>query len=155
MADNFEAFMLGINLWHWFGLAVFLGILEISLGTSFFLLWLGLSATTVGVVLALFPNMHWQYQGLLFALQSIGCIIFWHMHLKHNLNETTDEPRLNRRSEQYIGRILTLHEPIINGLGKVKVDDSTWKVECDEDLPENTKVKVIGVDGVLLKVEKN
>jgi len=35
----------------------------------------------------------------------------------------------------------------------VKVDDSTWRVE-GEDLPEGTKVRVISVDGVVLKVEK-
>ena len=38
--------------------------------------------------------------------------------------------------------------------GKVKVDDSTWKIECAEDLPKGAKVKVTALDGTILKVEK-
>ena len=63
----------------------------------------------------------------------------------------TDQPALNRRGEQYIGRTLTLDEPIVNGQGKIRVDDTTWKVEGD-DMPAGTRVTVIGVDSVVLKV---
>jgi len=65
----------------------------------------------------------------------------------------TDEPRLNRRGEQYIGRVFTLEEPIVNRHGKIRVDDSTWKIEGDDCRP-GTNVRVVGVDGVVLKVER-
>ncbi|MCG8379509.1 MAG: NfeD family protein, partial [Proteobacteria bacterium] len=58
----------------------------------------------------------------------------------------------NRRGEQYVGRIFTLEEPIVNGVGKVKVDDSTWKV-MGVDMPAGTKVRVLSVDGTILNVE--
>ena len=64
----------------------------------------------------------------------------------------SDQPNLNRRGQQYVGRTFTLDEPIVNGLGKIHVDDSTWKIEGN-DCPAGTKVKVTGVDGVILKVE--
>ena len=64
----------------------------------------------------------------------------------------TDQPRLNRRGEQYIGRTFTLDEPIVNGLGKIRVDDSTWKIEGG-DCAAGTRITVVGVDGVVLKVE--
>jgi hypothetical protein len=38
----------------------------------------------------------------------------------------SDQPKLNRRGEQYVGRTFTLEEPIVNGHGKIRVDDSTW-----------------------------
>ena len=41
---------------------------------------------------------------------------------------------------------------IINGTGKVTVDDSTWKVK-GPDLPVGTHIKVTGVDGVVFRVE--
>ena len=53
---------------------------------------------------------------------------------------------------QYIGRVFTLEEAIINGRGKVRVDDTLWRVE-GADLPLGHKVKVVSVDGVVFKVE--
>ncbi|MDF1530326.1 MAG: NfeD family protein, partial [Sedimenticola sp.] len=63
----------------------------------------------------------------------------------------SDQPRLNRRGEQYIGRIFTLSEPMVNGQGKIKVDDSIWKIS-GADCPAGARVKVVDVDGVVLKV---
>ena len=64
----------------------------------------------------------------------------------------SDEPHLNRRGEQYIGRVFTLDVAIVNGQGKVRVDDTTWKVQGD-DCPVGTRVRVHGVDGVVLLVK--
>lgn len=52
-----------------------------------------------------------------------------------------------------MGRTFTLSEPIINGRGKINVDDSTWRVE-GPDLPAGTPVLVIGVDSVTLKITR-
>jgi inner membrane protein len=45
-----------------------------------------------------------------------------------------------------------LSEPIQNGRGKARIDDSVWRVE-GADLPAGTQVKVMAVDGAILKVE--
>lgn len=140
-----------LSEWHWFAMAVTLVILDVVLGTSFFLLWLGISAATVAIVLWLFPGLTWEYQLLLFALESAACLLFWHFYLKNNPAQS-DKPRLNRRSEQYIHREIFLDEPIVNGRGKVHIDDSIWRVE-GPDLPAGARVKVVGVNGVILKVE--
>jgi len=49
--------------------------------------------------------------------------------------------------------VFTLEEPIVNRHGKIRVDDSTWKIEGDDCRP-GTNVRVVGVDGVVLKVER-
>ncbi len=59
---------------------------------------------------------------------------------------------LNRRGDQMVGRTAVLSEPIQNGRGKIKIDDSMWRVEGG-DLPAGTQVKITGVDGAILKVE--
>jgi membrane protein implicated in regulation of membrane protease activity len=59
---------------------------------------------------------------------------------------------LNQRGQQYTGRIFTLDQPIVNGVGKVEVDDSSWRVK-GPDLPAGTHVQVVGVDGVVFVVE--
>lgn len=142
-----------LNYWHWLSLSAVLIIIDLVLGASFFLLWLGVCAASIGVILSLFPVLIWEYQLLIFAIESITCIVFWRFYLKHNPTKT-DKPKLNRRSEQYIGRTFTLNEPIVNGRGRIKVDDSIWRTECDVDLSENTKVRVVDVNGVILIVKK-
>ena len=64
----------------------------------------------------------------------------------------SDQPFLNRRGQQYTGRVFTLDHPIVNGVGKVEVDDSTWRVK-GPDLPAGTRVRVAGVDGTVFIVE--
>lgn len=142
----------GINQWHWFGLAVILAILDVTLGASFFLIWIGVSAAIIGVVVFVFPSLTWEYQFLLFGALALTCLLYWHTHLKHRTN-VSDQPNLNRRNEQFVGRTITLTEPIINGRGRIHIDDSFWRIE-GPDLPEGTLVKVVGVDGVVLKVAK-
>lgn len=38
--------------------------------------------------------------------------------------------------------------------GNVKIGDEIWLAEADEELPVNTEIKVINVEGVTLKVRK-
>lgn len=137
--------------WHWFGFAVILAILDVATGANFYFVWCGLSAALVGVIMLVFPNMGWEYQLLIFGLGVMASLVVWRRYLKNHA--TTDRPNLNRRALQYVNRVFTLEEPIVNGRGKVKVDDSLWRVE-GEDLPVGTKVRVVDVDGVVLKVEK-
>lgn len=42
--------------------------------------------------------------------------------------DVTDEPLLNKRSEQLIGRTATLGEPIKEGYGRIRIDDLQWRV---------------------------
>ena len=63
----------------------------------------------------------------------------------------TDRPLLNQRAAQYVGRVFTLAEPIVNGRGKIRVDDSTWRVEGD-DCPVGARVRVTDAEGVVLRV---
>lgn len=137
--------------WFWLGLAILLIIFEVVLGANFFLLWVGLLAALVGIVAGLFPHLMWQYQVLLFSVGSIGSIGLWYYYLK-TARTKTDRPTLNRRAEQYIDRTFVLSDPIVNGRGKIEVDDSMWRVEGPE-LPAGTRVVVVGVDGVILKVK--
>ena len=55
--------------------------------------------------------------------------------------ETTDQPLLNRRGEQLVGRIATLTEPINDGRGRIKLGDTLWRVS-GPDLPAGTQVRV-------------
>jgi membrane protein implicated in regulation of membrane protease activity len=142
--------MQAVDFWHWWVLAIIFIVLEVFSPAAFFL-WLGVSAGVVGVFVLLEPGMFWEWQVVLFALFSVVSTIVGRRWFASKQGET-DHPNLNRRGEQYVDRTFTLVEPITNGTGKINVDDTTWKI-TGEDLPVGAKVRVIGVDGVVLKVE--
>ena len=139
-----------IVFWHWWILAGLLLILELT-APSFFFLWLGIAAVAVGLILLVFPAIPLETQLVLFGIASVVAVLAWRKY-RETRPITTDQPNLNRRGNQYIGRIFSLSEPIINGVGKVTVDDSTWKVK-GPDLPAGTHIKVLGVEGVVFEVE--
>jgi inner membrane protein len=142
------AFLESLAFWHWLVLAVVLGIIEVFAPGAFFL-WLGISAALVGIIQWLVPALSWELQLLLFAILSIASVVIARRYLKVHPLET-DLPNLNQRGHQYIGRVFTLQEPVVNGLGKIRVDDSTWKISCN-DCESGTKVIINGVDGVVLR----
>ena len=140
-------FLEGLAFWHWLVLGVVLASIEVFAPGAFFL-WLGISAAIVGSVLWVFPGISWELQLLFFAILSIASVVVARRYLVAHPLET-DLPNLNRRGQQYVGRTFTLIEPVVNGQGKIQVDDSTWKITC-EDCQAGTKVIINGVEGVVL-----
>jgi len=138
-----------IAFWHWWILAGVLLILELS-SPVFFFLWLGFAAAAVGFLLLVFPSIPVEAQLVLFGILSVVAVLAWRRY-REVRPPTSDQPLLNQRGQQYAGRIFTLNKPIVNGVGKVEVDDSTWRVK-GPDLPAGTRVKVTGVDGVVFIV---
>ena len=139
-----------IIYWHWLILAVALIILEILMPGAYFL-WMGISAAIVGGAMFVFPEMQILVQVLTFAVLSVITVAIYKSYRKKN-PLVTDEPALNRRGEKYLGQIFTLTEPIVNGSGKVKVDDSTWKVS-GANMEAGVSVRVVAVEGSTFKVE--
>jgi membrane protein implicated in regulation of membrane protease activity len=143
--------MTEVLFWHWWILAGLLMVLEV-VAPGVFLLWLGIAAAITGLIAYVVPTMDWQWEALVFAMLSIVTVWGWRYYQRRNPTET-DLPMLNRRGEQYVGRRLSLDQPIVNGRGQVKVDDSTWRVE-GADLPAGTAIVVTGVKGTILVVER-
>jgi membrane protein implicated in regulation of membrane protease activity len=143
-----------IAYWHWWIAAALLAILEMVMpGTM--LIFFAAAAAVVGLVTLLIPSLPWQVQFIGFALLSVAGIFAWRKYraLHPGTLDGGDQPTLNKRAAQYIGRTVTLIEPIVNGTGKVKVDDTIWRV-AGPDLPEGATVKVTKADGGFLTVEK-
>jgi inner membrane protein len=144
--------MIGFEVifWYWWVLAVLLLAIEI-IAPGFFFLWMSIAGVITGGVLFLIPGTSLEMQLLVFSLLSFLSILVWRRYVG-KLPDKTDHPLLNKRGAQYIGRTFTLIEAIENGQGKIKVDDSIWKVQ-GTDCPIGSKVKVVAVDGVIFKVE--
>ncbi len=143
-------FLTQIDHWTWWVIGVLLIMLEMFAPAAFFL-WMGISAIITGGFLWVFPTMEWPVQLVIFSIQSILSIFVWRKFF-HHISADSDQPLLNKRAQQFIGRVFTLEKDMVNGVGQIKIDDSTWKVLADEDYLAQSKVKVIGEDGMNLKV---
>ena len=128
--------------WNWMVLGFVLLTLEI-LVPGVFMLWIGLAALIVGVLSLMFWSAGfwiWQVQILVFLALALACA-FAGKKLMGGRRDDSDQPLLNRRGDQLIGRMATLTEPITNGRGRVKIGDTMWRVS-GPDLPAGTKVRV-------------
>lgn len=143
-------FFVHANHWYWWALAVLFVVLEVFTPSTFFL-FLGISAAAIGAVVLMMPGLGWEYQLLAFAVLTVVATMLGRQYLRKR-PISTDQPLLNRRGAQYIGRQFNLEEPIANGSGRLKVDDTLWKIS-GKDCLAGSLVKVIGVDGTVLHVE--
>ncbi|HYM30707.1 MAG TPA: NfeD family protein [Candidatus Cybelea sp.] len=138
-----------LGIWGWWALGAALMILEVLLPTTLFL-WLGVAAFATGLLNLAFP-LSWEYQIIAYAALAAISVPLGRQFQKRHLSET-DDPTLNRRAEQNIGRTATLSQAIVNGQGRAVLGDTTWMVS-GPDLPAGAKVKVTGTDGTMLKVK--
>ena len=143
-----------VQFWHWLILGVVLLGLEIVVPGTFFL-WMGVAAGVVGLILLVFPDFAWQSQIVAFAVLSVIAVVVWNYWLRRR-PATEGQPTLNARGAQYVGRVATLSEPLVDGVGKARIDDSVWRVasEMQADLPAGSRVRITGVAGATLVVEK-
>jgi membrane protein implicated in regulation of membrane protease activity len=147
---DWSAWLSPVTYWHWWVLGIAFVVLEIF-SPGVFLLWLGIAAGAVGLVMLALPELAWTWQMLLFALLSLASIALGRAYFRRH-PIASDQPNLNRRGQQYVGRVFTLDAPMVNGVGKIRVDDSTWKIH-GADRPAGARIRVVGVDGVILQVE--
>ncbi len=136
--------------WYWWVFAVICLVIEMVI-PAFFFLWMSVSALITGIIVWLIPGISTDIQILIFSMLAIVAIVVWRIYGK-KITIDTDQPLLNRRGSQYVGRTFNLYEAIENGEGKIKVDDTIWKVH-GEDCDINTKVKVIASRGTVFDVE--
>jgi inner membrane protein len=134
--------------WLWFAIAVALFVLETAVPGVHFL-WFGLAAGVTGMI-ALAAPIAWVWQLILFSLLAF-VTVFLVRRSGYGENAKSDEPQLNVRGAQYIGRMVTVEDAIRNGRGKVRVGDTIWAAE-GEDAPAGSKVEVTGVNGTVLVV---
>jgi len=138
-----------LGVWSWLILgAVFLALELVAPGA--FMLWLGLAALAVGLV-SFAVDWSWQTQCIAFALLSLALIPVWR-RFAPKVEKPTDSPMLNRRAEGYMGRIFTLENPIVDGVGRVRIDDTIWRV-TGPDSAAGSRVRIVRVEGPNLFVE--
>jgi membrane protein implicated in regulation of membrane protease activity len=141
--------LLALGAWNWLILAAVLFVLEL-VAPGIFFMWFGMAAAVTGLIMFRY-DISWQWQLIWFGGLSLASVLIANKYLrKHPLE--SEQPLLNQRAAQLIGHSFELVDPIVNGRGSIHSGDTIWRVEGPE-LPVGTQIKVIGVDGSVLKVE--
>jgi inner membrane protein len=136
--------------WYWLVLAAVFGVVEVAV-PAMVCIWFAAAALGAVAIAWIFPGLSWEHQALIFAALAIASVVLGRMAFAPARAPRT-EWRLNRRAESYIGRIFTLDGAIVDGRGRLKIDDTVWLV-AGPDLPAGTHVRVAGAANTLLLVE--
>ncbi len=149
------SFLQTLGPWTWVAIGLFILGMEIIMPSTI-LLWPGLSALVVGLITlilgtdaAIWP---WQAQVLVFLILSVIIAVVGKRIMKNRKYNESDNPMLNERGAQLIGQTAILSAPITNGMGRIKVGDTTWRVKGN-DTKAGSKVKVVDYDAGTLIVE--
>jgi inner membrane protein len=137
--------------WFWWVVAGALLIAEM-LVPGFFMLWLAVAAALTAIVDMIF-HLGWMGEVFTFALLALLSILASWRFVMNSRNLKSDSPHLNQKQNAFIGKTYILSHAISNGSGKIKVEDALWDVD-GEDAPAGTRVKVMEVDRMRLRVER-
>ncbi len=148
-SNGILGYLLELGPWAWFALGVALIVLE-TLVPGVHFLWFGLAAMIVcGVSLA--TGMSWALQLVMFVALSVLMVFVMRRFARPEVS-LSDEPDLNVRGAQYVGRTVVVAEPIRDGRGRARVGDTLWQV-AGPDMEAGSRARVTGCDGTVLKVE--
>lgn len=139
--------------WHWMVLGIVVVLLELAV-PAFFLVWFGLGALIVGIVLLAAPGLSFAWQVLIWIVCSVAFIWLWFKVFKPGLYKT----RAGMSKGAVIGEVgLVIRDirPFEKGqirFQKPVLGDEVWESIADEEIKAGERVKVLEVEGNILKV---
>lgn len=135
----------------WAAVALLLFAAE-TMAPGAFMLWMGFAAVVVFIGVLVVPGIPLLAQVAAFVVLSFVSIQIYRTWFRGK-GRQSDKPLLNRRAEQLVGTVTVLDQAIVGERGRVRIDDAFWAVE-GPDLAVGTRVRVVAVNGMTLKVQE-
>jgi membrane protein implicated in regulation of membrane protease activity len=142
--------------WHWIVFGVALILAEITV-TTFFVLWFGVAAVVVGVILLAAPQLSLAWQILIWTLLSTVLAILWFRYLKPL---SVDRTKAGLSREAIVGEIgQVILAPGEERRGRLRfpapiLGNDEWMIIATQPLKVGDRVRVVDVSGNALMVEK-
>ncbi|MBV2235294.1 MAG: NfeD family protein [Sterolibacterium sp.] len=144
-----------LEWWHWAVGGILLVIAELAL-PGFVVIWFGLGALLVALLLALLPDIGLTTQLLVWLMVALSLLAVWFKVFRRDAHKT----RIGMSQASLLGEIgLLTHDvaPFQKGqmrLQKPMLGSELWPCIADTALCAGERVKVLAVEGSLLKVGK-
>lgn len=147
---------MNILWWHWLVLGMVLIGFELVV-PSFTIIWFGLGVVLVSILVAIFPACPLSLQILTWAVASVAFTLAWFRFFNpHNKNKTFSGSAKGAVIGE-TGLVIRGAEPYTKGTVKFQLPllgADEWPCLADEPLVIGDRVKVLDVEGHVMKVEK-
>ncbi|UCV15367.1 NfeD family protein [Quatrionicoccus australiensis] len=141
--------------WMWIVGGITLIIAELAI-PAFFVIWFGLGALLVGLLMLLFPELSATAQVATWTLASLALVILWFKVFKQSFQKT----RIGTADGEVIGEVGLLVGAVAPfARGKVRfqrplLGSEEWACIADAAIAAGERVRVVAVEGSFLKVSK-
>lgn len=140
--------------WHWLVLGLVLTMTEIAI-PAFFVVWFGIGAIAVGLVLLLLPELALATQFLLWTAFSAALVWLWFRHLRPRTMTTVGTSAAKVAGE--VGILVADITPDSRGqvrFQKPILGADAWEAYADTAIGAGERVRIVAVEGSYVKVEK-
>ncbi len=151
MESSFFDVIEGLSPWWWVAFGITLGAIEMAT-MSFFLIWPGIAAVLMAVVIWAIPSMPGEVEVAIFATLSVVMTYLGRAYFLSKSGEPTPNG-LNERSNRMIGmqgKVLSF----ANGEGRVEIEGIPWVAKWESGTSsEGSIVTVSQTRGTVLMVK--
>ena len=145
---------MNIFWWHWIILGLILIGLELVI-PSFTMVWFGMGAVIVGIIIAIAPGFPLSGQILTWTLISAGLTVAWFRYFKPGSRTFSGSSKDAVIGE--CGLVIKASGPYDKGRAKFQLPilgADEWPCMADEALHVGDRIRVTDVEGHVLRVEK-
>lgn len=137
---------------YWLTIGIVFLVIEV-LSLTFFCLFLGITGIIMSFIVFIMPNLQVENQLIIASFLAVisvitGCYI--HKNLRKSKHKALN---INDRTSKYIGNLVFLKEDVKNGMSRVNLDGSEWKVLIEEG-KTGDKVEITGINSTILIAKK-
>ena len=139
--------------WHWIVLGLCLSIAELAV-PAFFIIWFGIGAIGVGLLLLIVPALSVATQLIVWAVVSSILVGIWFRYLRPRTMTAVGTSAANVTGE--VGILVSDICP--NSRGQVRfqkpvLGSDLWECYADANIKAGERVRIVAVEGSFIKVE--
>lgn len=138
--------------WAWAVAAVVVAFLELAVPGNY-LIWIACAAAFTALV-GFVIDWSLNSQLTFFAVACIASCVAGFFVYRHLALRGTDTEPMNRRDLELVGQSATASEAFVNGRGRVRLNDTIWLAEGNEDFAAGTALTITAVHGTSLVVAR-
>lgn len=142
-----------LEWWHWVVLGLCLSIAELAI-PAFFIIWFGIGAIGVGLLLLVAPDLTLAKQLLVWTAVSSVLVGVWFRYLRPRTVTAVGTSAANVTGE--VGVLVS--DLNLNSRGQVRfqkpiLGSDVWECYADHHLKAGERVRIVAVEGSFIKVE--